>query len=710
MVKKNTLAELKTQVTSDIKPNTNRETTSQKIQDAIVNSIDTINQLPGKRELPQYECAIEKGYLTLGSLPKLVFLDTASDPYRDLYGPLLVPINPNNREHQPDVIVLSLKESLTTTDVWYCLDLVEPVAITATAHGLLGELYIGADGEITDKAPGTYRTIHCGSVIDANTILLRPVNESYKPRTPALELRAKAYQQLSMDDIADITVALNGGAAHLYERESLVTASPTSQDMIDTFFDPLDYRAVYFSNLVTGMTITLAQPSYVSDIDLRLADLYHWIAEINVGDPGRDTLYIKVYAASSDTSPAATLKVWDRADGPLDVDFYRLIQRTSVNMACEKIEIEWDQSYGTWTDPASNGSVESIQIYGQPIDQKIRLAPQVGRYQTTWTRLDLHPEDKILCFGREIDNWHARVGARQRVEELYHQQLFGMYSDYNPTPGSVYDYTVFDERMLREWADGTQPVSGVRSTDRDIVVIDLESPIWELQYGDDQATQDAKIKRWLNSIEIIRRILPDVLLSAYSKPEKNFNASEWVSFRDKQIRQDDWYTEERELNKQIYDALDILTPSIYQANQTWKRWITTVEMQAEHCHYHGKLYVPHFSYIDYVTSQPLPDFLDYLEALWEVADGVLMWDSLTAITWQDSWKEDYAAIMRSFVREKFPARESTGAVNTFGELPLPGSLIVPATRLVTNDPTPSNNGSYMLTGPIGSKGATWLKV
>ena len=118
MTKKATLTDLKNQVTTDIKPNTEHETTSQKIQDAIVNAVDTINQLPGKQEMPTFQVTIEKDYLTLGSLPKLGFWDQASDPYRDLYGELIHEINPNNREHMPNVIVIAKDSSTATEDIW----------------------------------------------------------------------------------------------------------------------------------------------------------------------------------------------------------------------------------------------------------------------------------------------------------------------------------------------------------------------------------------------------------------------------------------------------------------------------------------------------------------------------------------------------------------------------------------------------------------
>ena len=715
MTAKSSLTELRTQVTDQIKPNTNRETTSQRIQNGIVDAFDTLNQLPGKQELPTFQVTIEKDYLTLGSLPKLGFWDQSTDPYKTLYGELIHEINPDNREHMPNVIVISLDSSTATDDIFDCLNLVEPVAITATAHGLNGELYIGADGEITDAAPDTFRVVHVGSVIDANTLLLRPANATHQPRPAAETIYARGYTPMPMTEITSITVADNGADVEIWDRDVLAEDAPTSTDLINAMFDPDDRSGVHFGYQSTGITITLENSSYVSDLDLRLGAYRDWVWELSGSDaPPRRKCDVKVYAASSDTSPLATINVWDRdVDGSLLEPKARLIQRVPINATIRKIELVWSAAPSSKATARSNGNIHGIQIYGQPTEIPIQIAPLQPRVSSQFPRFELPNRNKIFAYASVVDpTWTARVGAYRKIQEVYPSQMYGYYRTYNPSQGNEVTFDPHDYRTLREFVDGRYAGVGTYDAEAGMISIDIEADEVQLLRTDDSTLRATKLKRWADLLEHFRKLLPGTMIGIYTNPRRAFTEMEHITWADEQVWFDDQYQLELVHNNPVVQAVDILMPTIYQAGQSWRKWVTTLEFQVDVAHKLGKLCVPHWSYLDYSTNTPVANFRDYLEEIWDKADGIAMWDSQSHFqdpaNWLDTWRDDFAAEMRSFVNDHFPATHAdTGAVNTVAELPAATTLTVPATRLVTNDPTPANNGEHILLGPVGQKGVSW---
>ena len=453
----------------------------------------------------------------------------------------------------------------------------------------------------------------------------------------------------------------------------------------------------------------------MSDLDLRLGDYRDWVWELlGSDDPPRRQCDVKVYANNSDTSPLATINVWDRdVDGSLLEPKARLIQRVPINATIRKIELVWSAAPSSKSTARSNGNIYGIQIYGQPAELPIRIAPLQRRVSSQFPRFELPQRQKIFGYASVVDpTWSARVGAIRKIQEIYPSQMYGYYRSYNPSQGSEVTFDPHDHRTLREYFDGRYTGVGTFDSEVDMISIDIEADEVQLLRTDDSTLRATKLQRWANLLDHTRKLLPNTLIGIYTNPRRAFTEVEHITWGDNQIWLDDQFELELVHNNPVIQAVDILFPTIYQANQSWRKWVTTLEFQVDVAHRLGKLCVPHWSYLDYATNTPVPNFRDYLEEIWEKADGVAMWDSQSHFqdpaNWLDSWRDDFAVEMRSFFDDHFPVQTTNrGAVNTVAELPAASTLIVPATRLVTNDPTPANNGEHILLGPIGKKGTSW---
>ena len=576
---------------------------------------------------------IEAGFFTnSGSLPKPGFHDTTTDSYKALYGELVHPILVTDREFMPNVVVTNIaagagaggKDRLTICKI------TQPKLITATAHGLTGKLFVDDNGELTNNPPssGVFRSVEVGEVIDANTLLLHSGHSKQiePPLTKTFRANVRSRFEYLPGEVGTAISSMSsaGGDAQIWRDDANVNSTPTSDEMLATIYDRDNADEIRFSGSNTGVTITFAAESYVSDIWIQLSRLVPWAT--------RTDFDVLVYPTSASVTPDQTIEVWSGSSVPESGLNYEV----DINQVCGRIELQW-ASNGNAVN--ASGGLQHVEIFGKPRLETITISP--GNAKIPFDRWDIVDEEKMFrCSGRWLPGQHeAQIGVEIDVNEIY----MNFFYDWNrpwdtssATLATTVDTDTFGRRGYFDWVNnGTGTYnSGYHWASIDVEYDGTHNTGWQYHPDDDAAAAKVKTDRWRTAYKAFRNISPNKFYGPYTHPAAS-NRSAMQGY----IRQSggaplqSYYRRalEREAIAQpLYDMSDYVCPPLYDVSG---HTLADVKILTEHlrdmAHNRGLLCIPHVSARGSATNTIDADWSEKLAFILDTCDGIMIFEPRT---------------------------------------------------------------------------------
>jgi len=574
---------------------------------------------------------IEAGFFTLaGSIPKLGFLDETTDAYRALYGTLVHPIRVQDAEFMPNVVVLSVSAGTGTggKDVLTYRPLSRPIMLTSTAHGLTGTIYVGDDGELTSEPPsGVFRKIQVGQVFDANTITLSTgkATQVEPPLTKTFRATVRSRFEYLPGEVGTAISSMTsaGGDAQIWRDDANVNSSPTSDEMLATIHDRDNADEIRFSGSNTGVTITFAAESYVSDMWFQLSRLVPWAT--------RTSCDVKVYPTAASGTADQTIAIWAAGD-PDGV----LNQKCEINQVCGKIELVW-ASNGNAVN--ASGGLQHVEIFGKPRLETITISP--GNSKIPFDRWDILPEEKMFrCSARWLPGQHeAQTGIEVDANEIYMNFFFDWgrpWDTSSSTLATTVSTDTFGRRGYFDWVNnGTGTYNkGYHWNSIDVEYEGTYNTGWTYHPDDDVAAAAVKTSRWETAFKSFRGISPNKFYGPYTHPNGG-NRSAMQGY----IRQSGGAPlqsyfrralERENIAQPLYDRSDYTCPPLYDvAGHT----LADVKILTEHfrdmSHNRGLLFIPHVSARGHATDTIDADWSEKLAFILDTADGIMIFEPST---------------------------------------------------------------------------------
>ncbi|MCA9215012.1 MAG: hypothetical protein KDB27_18210 [Planctomycetales bacterium] len=607
---------------------------------------------------------VESGFFKMGTgKPKPGYLDESADTYKNRYGTLIHTIKTSDREFMPNVVVSAIASGAGTggKDVIAYFPLARPITVGATNHGFVGTLYIGNDGELTDDPPEDFRTVRVGEVVDGNHLLLYPAaSVETEPLAMFSFSDVTVWERIPITSYASAT--LSNGTAHVFEKNTSVNPTPTSDDLLNTLINPENANQINFSADCTGIMFELRQNSYVSDMWLNLPRRLFWGTQDS--QPGQrkkfDVLIYTTTAAGA--APEKMIKVWDRTDGPIEFnDGWNT--SVPVNATCRKIELRWSAANNPNGEIGVQGPIQTIKLWGKPRNESISVAPQSPTIP--WERWEIAPAQKVVLMSEDLGgktdlrNQSIELfGLTENVLEIYHRELFGTTQIYNKNLPT--DYKLTDLRSIREFfGDGAFGKKRILS-------LDFEDLAWEYHPADNAVDIAARDARWTAAYKNVRKLSPTVLVGPYTHPYRNIvalgpyshtaNAAAHGYYANALLREN--------YASKVYELSDFMAPTVYSndtAQYPLEQWKVLVTYMRDECHKRGKLFIPHFGGWDYKSKTALADPQKFLDFILKEADGLMIWDNRSESPYSESEKQTYAAAIRSAI-DKAHGKQATSTI------------------------------------------------